>query len=104
MLESGGDASLIEEHVAELNAVGEVREDQLERDDLDEAPDSATLGDVEATHASFSQQPEEAIATEGFVHLDRGVSQRAHLCRCPVTRTLSRHYRPVGLGEECRRD
>ena len=66
MLEARGDARFVQEHFFQLRAVGEMREDALERDDLYEALDAAPLGDVEPTHASLAKQAEQPITAKCF--------------------------------------
>ena len=76
VLELRGDARLVQEHLAQLHAVGEVRKDHLQRDDLDEALDAAALGDVEPPHAAFAQQSQKLVTAKGFAAL-RGIGRRA---------------------------
>ena len=71
MLEARGDARLVEEHLAQLFAVSEMRLDAFQRDDLDEALDPAALGDVEAAHPALAEQAEQLVAAEGFSDASR---------------------------------
>ena len=64
MLEARGDPRFVEEHLSQLRAVGQVREDPLERDDLYEALDAAPLGDVEPAHAALAEQAEQPVTAE----------------------------------------
>ena len=69
MLEARGDARFIQEHLFQLRAVGEVREDALERDDLYEALDATPLGDVKPTHAPLAEQAEQPVTAECLSNL-----------------------------------
>ena len=50
--------------LAELRAVGQVREDALERDDLPKPSIAALLGDVEPAHPALAQQAAQPITAK----------------------------------------
>ena len=103
VLEPRGDARLVEEHLSQLSAVREVREDPLERDDLDEA-----LGPPGARRCRGAPcRPARAIPATGSGRRFpasgsiRPAIRPAIRPRClavPSRGLLCRHYKPVGLG------
>ena len=92
VLEPRGDARFVEEHLAQLRAVGEMREDPLERDDLHEALDAAPLGDVEPTHAALPEQAEQPIAAEGLSDVSGHVLGVRRMSMLDHAETLSSLY------------
>jgi hypothetical protein len=74
MFEARRDARLIQEHLLQLRAVGEVGEDAFERDDLYEALDATPFGDVEPTHPALAEQAEQPVTAECLSHVSGHVS------------------------------
>ena len=97
VLEPRGDPRFVEEHLAQLLAVGEMRLNAFQRDDLDEALDPAALGDVEAPHPALARAGRGAGSDRRFLRRAQTPWSESAVCRRSITRRLSRHYRPVGL-------
>src|SRR6185436_9437970 len=66
MLQPRRDPRFIEEHLAQLFAIRQMRLDALQRDDLHEALYSAPLGDVQPAHAALTEQAEQLVAAARF--------------------------------------
>ena len=66
VLEPRGDTRLVEKHLSQLLAVGEMRKDSFERNCLDEAFDPAALRQIQTPHATLPEQCEQSIATKTF--------------------------------------
>src|SRR4051812_36845700 len=69
-----------------------MRLDSFERDDLDEALDPATLGDVEATHSALPQQAEQLVAAERLSHASRHLLRVVRMSSLDHAETLSSLY------------
>ena len=69
MREAHRELRLVDEHLDELIALGELREDALDDDDLLEALDAVALGLEDLGHAALAETFEKAIAPEGRIHL-----------------------------------
>jgi hypothetical protein len=92
--EANGELRLVDEHLHELIALGERREDALDDDDLLEALDAVALGLEDLGHAALAEPLEEAIAPEGRVHLaylDSPAHHELPRFHAPPPRCTARH-------------
>ena len=99
VLEPRRDPRLVQEHLAQLLAVSEVRLNALERDDLHEALDPASLGDVEAPHSALARAGRATGSGRMLLRREQTPWSESAVCRRSITRRLSRHNAPVGLDQ-----
>ena len=68
MREADRELRLVDEHVDEPLALGELGQDPLDDEDLLEAFDAEALGLEDLGHAALAEPLQQAVAAKGLVH------------------------------------